>query len=186
MQILEAHHGHDSRNDRNLDSRLPRPLDEAEEKSIVQEELGDQELDPGLDLLAEIREILLEARRFVVLLGVAGAPQAESEAALDERCQLVRMAESTRDRVRVRLIPGQISAQGEHVLDPRALHPLQAVGQLLGAATGTGHVGHRRESDFPLNSIHQVCGLLARRSGSAACHRDEARLERRQIGNGAE
>jgi hypothetical protein len=149
------------------------------ERFVVQEELGDQELDPGLDLLAEVREILLEARRFVVFLGVAGAPQAETEAALDERHQLVRMAESARDRLPVRLIRGRISAQGEHVLDSPALHLLEAAGQFLGAATGAGHVGHRREPGLLLDSIHQLCGLLARRSASAAGHRDEARLERR-------
>ena len=63
MRRIEAaaHHRHDARHDRHGDPGRARALDEGEVVLVVEEELRDQELDAGADLLHEHREVVLGA-----------------------------------------------------------------------------------------------------------------------------
>lgn len=65
-----AGHGHDAGEDGDVDPRAPRPLQEAEVVGVVEEELGDGEVQPRLHLGLEVAEVGLEAPAFRVAFGV--------------------------------------------------------------------------------------------------------------------
>ena len=50
LQLLDVGDGHDARDDGDVDSHPARPLDEVEVEGVVEEELGDDEVQPGVHL----------------------------------------------------------------------------------------------------------------------------------------
>src|SRR5688572_8237095 len=57
FDLLDVLDRHDARDDRHGDAGGARAIDEVEVDAVVEEELSDQELRAGIDLLAEVREI---------------------------------------------------------------------------------------------------------------------------------
>src|SRR5207302_10076878 len=94
LDLREVGYGDDPRDDWDVDSRRARLAHEVEVELVVEEELGDQEARPGLDLLLREVEVVVEVGRLGVHLGKACATDAEVVAVRDQLDQLDRGAEA--------------------------------------------------------------------------------------------
>src|SRR5688572_16754592 len=96
LDLRDARDRHDARHDRDGDPCLARALDEAEVVLAVEEELRDQELGPALDLVPGPAQVVVSGARLGVLLGVAGAADAEALLLAHEGRELARVREAPR------------------------------------------------------------------------------------------
>ena len=172
---------HQPGDDRDVDAGGARALDEVEIDAIVEEKLGDDEVEAGVDLGLEVPDVLIEVAALHVPLGVAGAAQAErvAEALADVVHQVGGVREAARHALEARLAGRRIAAQHHDVLDAGVDQPLEHRADLVLAGADAGQVGHRREARLALDPLHQLDGLGARRAARAVGHRHEGR---RQLG----
>ena len=113
LRLGEAGDRDDPGEDRHLDPLRARRRDEVEVDPVVEEELGDQEGGPGLDLRLQVGEVGLEVGRLGVDLGEAGAADREVPAGGDEGGQLGGAAQPALglDEVRLARAAGRRAAR---------------------------------------------------------------------------
>ena len=118
LDLRDVGDRHDARDDRHPYPDAPRAGDEIEVVRVVEEQLGDDEVQPGVDLLAQVLEIQLAVGALLVTLGVAGAAEAEVVALLaDEANQLGGVSEAVLRGRESALALRRIATQGEDVFD---------------------------------------------------------------------
>ena len=140
----------------------PRALDEVEVHGVVEEQLGDQEVDARADLLGEVAQVVLGTGRVDVRLGEAGGADRERVAAGDQRDQLARVLEAAVG-LRPRLLARRrVAAQGEHVVDASVLHLRERRLQLGRGRADAREVRHRLEAVLLADPLDDLDRLLAR------------------------
>ena len=122
----------------------------------------------------------------LVAFRIAGAGEAEAIAALaDEADQLAGVAEAVGRAHEGGLALRRIAAQRQHVVDPAVAQPVEDGGDLVAVVPDAGEVRHRLDAVLALDPGDDVDGLLARAAAGAVGHRDEARRQIAQLGDGA-
>src|SRR5213078_1960315 len=82
LDLVDVGDGHDAGQDGYLDSRGPRPARELEVAPVAEEELGDEEVRPRVDLALAVPQVLDEVARLWMAFRVTGRADAELDAAL--------------------------------------------------------------------------------------------------------
>lgn len=173
---------HDSGDDRNIDARVPGPIDEREIACVVEEELGDQEFQSRANLLAQVLKVLVPIGAFDMALRVTGSSQTEVEAAIaDETHQLRSIAESAFGSLKVGLVPRRIAAQCQDVLDAVAVQPFEDRPDLLSICPHTGEVCHAFDADLVLDAADQFDCLVLRTTARTVGDRHEGRIQFSQM-----
>src|SRR5205814_5608498 len=109
------------------------------------------------DLPLEVRQVDVRARRFQVLLRVAGHGDAElSELGPDERDQLVGVAQPAGDRAEVGFAAWRVAPQGHDVRDAALPGFAEIVAQLLDGRADAGEVRGHRQAELPPNAGDHV------------------------------
>jgi len=182
LDLADLRDRHDPRDDRHVDARRPGPAEEVEVAAVVEEQLGDQEIDTGSDLLGEMPQIVLRAARMDVRLGEAGGADRERVAGGDQLDELTRVLEAAL-RLRPLLLPGRrIAPQGQDVVDPGSLHLGKRGVELGDCRADAGEVCHRLEPPLLPDPLDDLDRLLPGRAARTVGDRDEGRLERAQLG----
>ena len=78
LDLRDVGDRHDARHERHRDADRARALDEREVVGVVEEELGDDEVDAGGDLLLQVPDVERQIAAFLVAFGIAGAGRGRS------------------------------------------------------------------------------------------------------------
>jgi hypothetical protein len=181
LQLHDVGDGHDARDDGDVDPHSVGPLDEVEVEGVVEEELGDDEVQPGVHLGLEVAQVVFPERSLHVPLGVSRPANAQVVVPLaDEAHQLRGVPEPPGERVELVFAGRGVAPEREQVLDPHRQELLHQVAQLLAGVAYAGEVGHRLQAGGTdlLDELHRpVPGASSRPVGDG----DEARLERPEV-----
>ena len=150
-------------------------LDEVEVVLVVEEELRDQELRAGRNLVLAVAQVGLRVGRLGVGLRVAGAADAEVVRLRDQRGQLGPVRETAGDGLELGLPLGRVAPQGEHVLDAGVAHLAEHVVKLLARVAHAGEMRHRLDAELVLDALHDVDRERARAAARAIGDGDEGR-----------
>src|SRR5262249_20177885 len=150
-------------------------IDEVEVDAVVEEQLGDHEVEAGVDLGAKVRDVAVEIAALDVPLGAAGAAEADllAVALADEADQVGGVAEAAGGALEA-LLPGRgVATQGHDVVDARVDELIDDAADLGLGGADAGEVGHGRQVRLALDPADDLEGLAARRAAGAVRHRDE-------------
>ncbi len=174
----------DPGDDGDVDAGLAHLGEPVEVDLVVEEELADQELGAGLDLLAQIGDVGLGGGGLGVDLGVAGGadpePARRLEAA-DEGRELGRAGEAAGRRGEVLLAARRVAAQGEDVLDARVGEAPQGRLEPLDRLADHAQVSHRLDPVLLLDPRRHLDGAVTGGPGGPVGDRDEPRIEPVQV-----
>src|SRR5262249_4163842 len=132
VDLLVTGDRHDARDDGDVDSDTPGPLDKVEVESVIEEELGDDEIQAGVDLLLEVSKILVGRGRLDVPLGVACSADAKRVILVtDQGDELGSVAKASLYRGKGFLADRRISSKREDVLDLRLEQSIDDLVELL-------------------------------------------------------
>ena len=109
-----------------------------------EEELGDDEVRPGLDLLLEVHEVILVAGGVRMPPGVAGHTDSEVVTKLvpDVSHKVSSVVEPPGDKLPGLLSCRQVTSERQDVPQPQPLGLVQVAGDLVPAGPHAGHVQH--------------------------------------------
>ncbi len=181
MQAGAGDDRQDPGDDRHLDTGVANLLEPIEVDGVVEEELADQELGAGVDLLAKEGDVGLRRCGLGVDLGKARGTDAEPRrrlAAADERGQLGRAAQAARWRREIGLPARRIPAQGEDVVDPGGFETVEDRVEALDRLADDAEVRHRLDPVVALEPGRDLDRSLACRTGRPVGDGDEPRLKR--------
>ena len=165
------------------------PLHEAEIMGVVEEELGDEEVHPGIDLDLEMGEVARQVARLGMSLRIGGGSHAEAPPLLlrpDEGHQIAGVREPAGMRREGPLAAGRIAAQQEHVLDARLGHLVEDARHVVSGRPGAGDVCHRLDLGVELETLDEVDGPGPLRASGPVGHRDEGGPQRPERLHGQE
>src|SRR4051794_6208466 len=135
--------GHDPRDDRDLDPDRPRPVDEVVEQLVVEEQLGDEEVDAGVDLRLEVAQVVLGGGGVDVRLGEARRGDREVVVGAQQRDELVGVLQPALGGHPLGLPARRVAAQREDVVDAGLADLGQRAVQLVGRRADAGEMRHR-------------------------------------------
>ncbi len=118
FDLSHSQNWHDPGDDGYSDANLTSPLDKAKVVVIIEEKLGDQEIDPGINFTFQVAQVKLEGRTLGMFLWVSSSSNAKVVALVDKLHQFIRMAEAVRVRSESSFTPGWITAKCQNVLRP--------------------------------------------------------------------
>ena len=133
--------------ERHDDARPARPLDEREVVGVVVEELGDDQIETGVDLRLQVRDAEVEIPALGMALGVAGADEAETRAPLAyEADEIGSVAEAICRTMKVRVLR-DVAAQRHHVLDAVPAEEVEHGGDLAARRLDPRDVRRRLDAE---------------------------------------
>ena len=141
---------------------------------------------PASTLLLQVLQVVVEARRLGVPLGVARHADAEAVQLADEGDQLVGEPEAPRGPHEFLLALGRVAAQGQDVLDVVLFHLLDNAGDVVPRRGHTGQVGEGLAAELVFHARGDLDRLVPRPAAGAVGHGDEIGLELLQLGDGLE
>ncbi len=171
----------DPRDDLGVDARLPRALDEREVVGVVEEQLGDEEIDACVDLLLQVSQIGAGVRGFRMLFRVARAGEAKVVARADELDELGRVAEPALRLRERRFAARWIAAQREHVLDAEVAEPIEGFDDVGLGDADAREVRHRLDARIAFDAVDQIHRQSSRAAAGAPGDRDVRRRVRREL-----
>jgi len=179
FDLVEVGYRHDAGHDRHRDAGLACRVHESEIRAVVEEQLGDQEIDPGIDLLAKMHQVGLEGWRLDVLFGVTSRGDAERpRLRSDELDEFGREAKALRVRHEAFFADRRVTAQCDEVLYAGVLQTIEKRDQFVASGSHAGQVGHRFDADLVLDVGDQFDRALPGAAAGAVRDRDEIWRER--------
>ena len=182
-ELVVGRDRHDAGDDRDLDADRAGALDEVEVERVVEEELGDEEADAGVDLLLEVAQVVLG--RGGVDVGLREARRADGEAGSLPLMSSTSSREYSRPPsvfVHSCRALRRVAAQREHVLEAQRAHLVERRAQLVDGGAHAGEVRHRLEADLVADARDDLERLAARRAAGAVGDADEVGRQRAQGG----
>src|SRR5882762_2407761 len=185
LDLIDVGDGHDPGQDGHLDARGPRPAQELEVAPVVEEELGDEEVRPGIHLALAVPQVLDQVAGLRMALRIAGRADAELDAALvgdlaRERHQIGSVREPVGVGDELALAARRIAAEREHVADPGIADDAELLLQLLARGADASEVGHGLDLGVALDARHHLQRAPPRGPTRAPGHADERGPERAQ------
>jgi len=186
LDLARVGHRHDAREDGHVgrEAVTDRPLPEREVVLGLEEELRDDELGAGADLLDEVTRVVLEARRLRMPLGMHGHAHREiaGPPRVDELHEIDRVLEARVVDHRALGHAGRgIPAEGEDVLHAARRERVDDAAELLLVGEDRREVRDGRERGLLRDARHDAERAIARGAAGAVGHGDEGRLERREL-----
>src|SRR5262249_10620899 len=176
--------GHEPRHERDADARPARALDEAEVAGVVVEQLRDDDVETGVDLLLQVPDAHVEVAGLGMALRVSATDQAERMGALpDEADQVDGVPEAVARRYEAGVFR-KVAAGGDEVLDA-ARQDEGAVSRDVVAAGLDGGDVDRAFDPEPFDAFDDRDRCLARLAAGAR-HRHEGRTEGPERVDGAQ
>ena len=167
----EAFDGHDAGDDRNIDARAPGSLHELEIVLIIEEKLGDHEIQAGVHFALEIHEVYGGIAAFGVLFGIARPTQAQRRImpVPDKLHQLAGIPEPALHGFELRLPLWRIAAQGQNIFDTGIDDSPQNAAQVIARRADASEVRHGLDARLALHAGDDFDGSLARGTSGAVC-----------------
>src|SRR5262249_55090612 len=174
----------DARHERDADACPARALDEAEVARVVVEQLGDDDVETGVDLLLQVPDAHVEVARLGMALRVSAADQADRMGALpDEADQIDGVPEAVAWRRKAGVL-GNVTPDGDEVLDAARQHQVAVARDVVAAGLDGGDVDRAFDPE-PLDALddrdRRFAGLAA-----GAGHRHERRTQGPERVDGAQ
>ena len=180
LDLGDARDRDDPRQHRHVDAAGAQALDEAAVVVVVEEQLGDEHAHAGVDLRAQVREVLGPAARVRVRLRVGGAEHAEAGLG-GQRGQLQRALHAALGRAPRGLAARRVAAQREHVVGAARGGLGQQRDEPVAREPGRGDVRDGLQPALARQPAHDGERQVARRAARAAGDRHERRLERGEL-----
>ena len=171
----------DPRQHRHVDAAGAQPVDEAAVVVVVEEQLGDEHAHAGVDLRAQVREVLGPAARVRVRLRVGGAEHAEARPRRRARSARASSARRPPARVQVASPRGGSPRSASTLSAPPARGLGEQRDQPVAREAGRGDVRDGLQPALARQPAHDRERQVARRAARAAGDRHERRLERREL-----
>src|SRR6266850_5453825 len=185
LDLIDVGDGHDPGQDGHFDARGPRPAQELEVAPVVEEELGDEEVRPGIHLAFAVPQVLDQVARLRMALRITGRADTELDAALvrdlpREQHQIRGVREPVGVGDELALAARRIAAEREHVADPGIADDAELLLQLLARGAHAGEVSHGLDLGVALDARHHLQRAPPRGPARAPGHADERGPERAQ------
>src|SRR5439155_6595489 len=169
---------HDARDERDANADATGALDEGEVVGVVVEELGDDDVDAGVDLLPQVLDVELEVATLGMTLRMPAADQAEAVPSLAHEADHVDgVAEAVGRPAECRVLR-HVAPDRDDVLDAATDHQVAMCRDLLATRLDARHVGRGFDAERA-DARYQLDRRPARLRAGAR-DRDEARAERLQ------
>lgn len=187
LDLGGAGDGHDSGDDGDFDAGGLGALHEFPIVAVIEEELGDEEIEAGVDFAFEVVDVDGGVAAFDVFFGIGRATEAEvgTVGLADEGGQFGGVAEAAFNRGEGGLAFRRIAAQGEDVVHSGVFEPPQDSRELFAGGADAGEVSHGFEAGAVADAGDDLDGFFAGGAAGAPCDGDEIGLERAQIRDGA-
>src|SRR5690606_13764429 len=121
-----------------------------------EEELGDEEIEPGVDLVFEVRQVGLGTRRFWVFFGVTRAGQTKVVMLTNETDELGGVAEAAFGLLELRGAAGRVAPERQHVADPARLQLVEHLRDFGASGADAGEVSHGLDPHLALDALDQI------------------------------
>ena len=149
LDLRDVRDRHDPGDDRDVDAGVARARDELEVDRVVEEQLRDEELRAGVDLLLEVAQVDLRVGGVdVASRGSTAAPIAKPYSARMSATSSVECSRPPSVCVQRSWPFGRVAAQGEDVLHAGVAHAVERRAQLVDRGVDAREVGHRLEPEL--------------------------------------
>jgi hypothetical protein len=151
LDLGDVGHGHDAGDDGHGDADFAAAFDEPEEIVVDEANLRDDDIGAGIHLLLQSPQIGFEVGRFGMLLGIAGATEAEgvAEPLAEVTDQIHRVLEVREPACgRFGLAGRPVATEGKNVFDTVLREILQHTVDILERLPDAGEMGHRFEAEL--------------------------------------
>src|SRR5690606_18988377 len=177
---------HDAGDDGHVDAPSASLLNEGKIRISVEEQLRNQEVGASVDLELQRIQILLEARRFRMRLGIAGTGNAKLVVLAGEGHEFARMSKTAHGGLEACRSLRRITAQGDDVVDAGGARRSEHWAELGSRRANAGQVRQRLEAELVLDATHQLDREFARGAASAIGDGNVARSVVTQLRQGLE
>ena len=180
--LLERMDRLDARHDRRGDPRRPRPFDETEVIVVVEEHLGDGARRAGIELALQVVDIGFPVRALRVFFRIGRHRDVERADAANPRDEVRSIPVALwmrRERLADALC--RVTAQRHDATDPCFLIAPHHRIDLVPRRADAGEMRGRVDPGLGLHPADHPERALARRAAGAVGHRDEARMQWRQL-----
>src|SRR5262249_26960136 len=184
LDLARVRDRHDARHERDADACPARALDEAEVAGVVVEQLRDDDVETGVDLLLQVPDAHVEVAGLGMALRVSATDQAERMGALpDEADQVDGVPEAVARRYEAGVFR-KVAPDGDEVLDAARQDEVAVSRDVVAAGLDGGDVDRAVDPE-PLDAFDDRDRCLARLAAGAR-DRHEGRTEGPERVDGAQ
>src|SRR5262245_3357602 len=175
LDLARVRDRHDARHERHADARSARALDEAEVVGVVVEQLRDDDIEAGVDLLLQMPDAQVEIAGLGMALRMSAADQAERMAALSDEADQIDGVPEAVARGDEAGVLRNVAPDGDEVLDAARQHEVAVSRDLVAAGLDGGDVDRAFDPE-PLDALDDRDRRFAGPAAGAG-HRHEGRTQ---------